>query len=363
MKLNKNITKNITILLFIIVVSLYNCYIQNGLEKLFFETYFDGIKFIKRPLEKCLNSRKAHCIGMPSGHSETITIFATLLYLYKFIPLWLCVLAISIVGLQRILTNVHTILQVLAGIFLGCMYSKLYRYFNLSIFSFLIVLIIGLFLSLLIIYKIDKQVYGKIPSWVDPKMIESIKKKQNSPLYTKIGSIYINAAVQGTTFMSWKQLEQNLDTIIDRIQKSGQKYDAVVGIKTGGAIISDYISMKLGLPNYKIKISRSEYNCNKKPNDVLNEMVQKHVLKKLGDFTVCEGINDNLEGKNIILVDELVSTGKTMFEAYKYLKSEKLVNNIYPTSVSLYKKLYKSDMNIDYVVQGTVLVWPWGYDN
>jgi hypoxanthine phosphoribosyltransferase len=363
MKLNKNITKNITILLFIIVVSLYNCFIQNGLEKLFHETYFDGFNFIKRPLEKCLNSRQAHCIGMPSGHSETITIFASLLYLYKFIPLWLCILAISIVGLQRILTNVHTILQVLTGIFLGYMYSKLYRYFNLSIFSFLIVLFIGLILSLLIIYKIDKQVYGPVPRWVDTEMIESIKKKQSSPLYTKIGSIYINAAVQGTTFMSWKHLEDKLDIIIDRIKQSGQNYDAVVGIKTGGAIISDYISMKLGLPNYKIKISRSEYNCNKKPNDVLNEMVQKHVLKKLGKFTVCEGINDNLQGKNIILVDELVSTGKTMFEAYEYLKSEKHVNNIYPTSVSLYKKLYKSDLNIDYVVEGTILVWPWGYDN
>jgi nucleoside-diphosphate-sugar epimerase len=57
---------------------------HEGLEKIFNETYFDGFKFIKRPLEKCLNSRQAHCIGMPSGHSETITIFASLLYLYKF---------------------------------------------------------------------------------------------------------------------------------------------------------------------------------------------------------------------------------------------------------------------------------------
>ena len=33
-----------------------------------------------------------------------------------------------------------------------------------------------------------------------------------------------------------------LDIIIYKIQESGIKYDAVVGIKTGGAIISDYIS-------------------------------------------------------------------------------------------------------------------------
>jgi hypothetical protein len=202
MKLNTNITQNLQVIFFIILVSVYQSAIQNGLEKLFNETYFDGFKFIKRPLEKCLNSTEAYCVGMPSGHSETITIFATLLYLYKFIPLWLCILLISIVGLQRILTNVHTIMQVIAGIFIGFLYAKLYRYFNLSVFSFLIVLIIGLILSLLIIHKIDKDVYTPIISWVDPEMLESIKKKQNAPLYTKIGSIYINSFVQGNTFIS-----------------------------------------------------------------------------------------------------------------------------------------------------------------
>lgn len=161
MKLNKNITQNLQVILFIILVSIYQSAIQNGLEKLFNETYFDGFKFIKRPLEKCLNSTEAYCLGMPSGHSETITIFATLLYLYKFIPLWLCIMLISIVGLQRILTNVHTIMQVIAGIFIGFLYAKLYRYFNLSAFSFFIVFGIGIMLYLLTIYKLYNHISVK----------------------------------------------------------------------------------------------------------------------------------------------------------------------------------------------------------
>jgi adenine/guanine phosphoribosyltransferase-like PRPP-binding protein len=194
-------------------------------------------------------------------------------------------------------------------------------------------------------------------------MIESIKNKKNSPLYTKIGSIYINALIQDRTFVSWNQLEKYLDIIVERIKLSGENFDAVVGIKTGGAIISDYISLKLGLPNYKIKLSRSEYNCDKKPYNAVNDIVQKNVLNKLGHYTICEGINDNLEGKNIILIDELVSSGKTIVESYNYLKNEKHVNNIYPACVAFHKKTYKSDLYINYVIYGTIMIWPWGYDN
>ena len=158
MKLNKNIINNATVILFIILVSTYHILIQNSLEKLFSETYFKGFKFTKRPLETCLNSANgipSYCKGMPSGHSETITIFATLLYLYKFIPLWLCILLIFIIGLQRILSSFHTVMQVLVGIFLGYMYSKIYRYYNFSYYSFLVVFGIGLLLLSLILLRIN----------------------------------------------------------------------------------------------------------------------------------------------------------------------------------------------------------------
>ena len=361
MKLNKDF--NIVIL--IILICLYHYFIQNGLEKIFNETHFN-YKEVKRPLIKCSGCLDGHplgCIGMPSGHAETITIFSSLLYLYNFIPLWLCLILILGFSGQRITSSMHTFPQVIAGIFLGYRYAKLYHYFNFSIYSFFIVLSIGLILSLLCIYKFEKKINSPIPNWVDPKMKESIKKKQSAPLYIKIASIYVNAVIQNTTFVSWEQLEKYLDTIVERIRHSGQRYDAVVGIKTGGAIISDYISLKLGIPNYKVKLSRSEYNCNKQPSNAINDIIQKRLFNDLGKFTVCEGIDENLAGKNVILIDELVSTGKTINETYKYLKNEKHVGNIYATSISLYKSKYKGDIEIDYILPGTVLIWPWGYDN
>jgi len=365
MKLNNKFKNNATVLVLIIIACLYHGIIQNGLEKIFNECFLN-YDSIKRPLSKCnkdLISYPTSCDGMPSGHAETITIFSILLYLYKFIPLWFCILMIILVSLQRLVTNVHSIIQVAMGIFAGLIYSSIYKYFDLSIISFLIIFTFGFILSLLCVYKLDKKICGPIPKWVDSKMIPSIKKKQMSPLYTKIGSIYINAVIQSRLFISWTQLEKYLDIIVDKIKNSGQRYDAVVGIKTGGAIISDYVSNKLNLPNYKVKISRSEYNCNKKPHNAINDIVQKNVFNNLGEFTVCEEIEANLEGKNIILIDELVSTGKTITEAYNYLKTKKNVNDIYLTSVTMYKNKYSGNLFINYIMSGTILIWPWGYDN
>jgi len=300
---------------------------------------------------------------MPSGHAETSTLFFILLYFYKLIPLSIALLLITIFSIQRVVTNKHTTFQVIIGIILGTVYASIYKFFDLSITGFIIILIIGLILTLLTIYKIDKQVYGPIPDWVNKSMLKDIKKKQDSPLYIKIGSLYSNAYIQSVTFIDWNNLELYLDEIVDRIKKTGVYYDAVVGIKTGGAIISDYISLKLGIPNYKIKLSRVEYNCNKQSGDTIDDIVKKSLFHKQGEFFICQGIDTNLEGKNVILIDELVSTGITMKECYNYLKDEKHVNIIYPTCIGFYKYTYKSDLQINNILGQTVLVWPWGYDN
>lgn len=367
MKLNTKFTQsNIIILITIILLSSYHYFIHNGLEKTFSQTYFE-YDDIRRPLELCdkeINCPRLFCTGMPSGHAETITVFCLLLCLYNFIPLWLSIVIIIIVDFQRIISNKHTIIQVLIGSLLGIIYANIYKFFNLSIYGFLLVFSIGFILTFLSIYKIDQKVRGPIPKWVDKSMILSIKKKQESPFYTKIGCLYIHTVIQNRTFISWTQLEDYLDIIIERIKNSGQNYDAVIGIKTGGAIISDYISYKLGLPNYKLKLTKEEYNCDKQSYNAIHDIINKQILNELGNYSICEGINDNLEGKNIILIDESVSSGKTMEEAYNYLKEEKYVNNIYPTCISFDKLAYKGYLHINYVFNnGFVMIWPWGYDN
>ena len=257
----------------------------------------------------------------------------------------------------------HTIGQVVAGIILGLFYSQIYAITNMSVFSFLFVFMIGLILVILIINKINSKIEIPIPEWVDPQMLPSIKKKMETPYYVKILSLYGNAIIQEVTFVSWKDLEICLDKIIERIKASNINYDYVVGIKTGGAIISDYISRKLNIKNYKVKLTRSEYNCNKTSNNYIYDSIQRNIFKNNGVYDVCEGIDENLTGKNVILIDESICSGITMTSTLKYLRDEKKVNVIFPASISLDRQNYKEDEYINYIIPRTVCIWPWGYDN
>lgn len=64
--------------------------------------------------------------GMPSGHAETFTVLSYLLYKKGIINGWVCASIITLVGIQRIVYNRHTLLQVIIGTCLGLLYGHLY---------------------------------------------------------------------------------------------------------------------------------------------------------------------------------------------------------------------------------------------
>ena len=365
MKLIKTHISRILLFITICIIFFYHHYIQNGLEKLLCQWVFD-YDSVKRPLKKCNKNNiytSLTCIGLPSGHTETGTIFFSLLYIYKFISLTVCVTIILLIAIQRVVSHMHTVEQVAVGIIVGILYCQTYAITHCTLYSLLPVMTLGFLFAMLVVHKINKRLQAPIPSWVDHSMYESIKTKKETPYYMKILTMYANAITHDITFVSWRDIEIYMDDIIERINRTGIKYDAVIGLKSGGAIISDYISKKLGIKNYKIKLTRSEYKCDKKPVDTVNDIIQKHILHNFGDYSICEGIDDNIKGKNVILIDENVTSGTTILNAIKYLRDEKHVDVVFPTALSLSKKNYKGDIYIHYVLPKVVYVWPWGYDN
>jgi membrane-associated phospholipid phosphatase len=146
MKLNNYFT-----LLIIFFILIYHSFIQNKIEKHFFETLL-GYNFVKRPFESCKYeiNKSPHCLGFPSRHVEITTLVCSLLYFTKFISLNVCIILIILFLLHRIFFNFHTLLQVCVGLFFGFIYSQIYILTNFSIYSFLIVFLIGLLLSLFI---------------------------------------------------------------------------------------------------------------------------------------------------------------------------------------------------------------------
>jgi membrane-associated phospholipid phosphatase len=142
------------IIFFLVVIFTYHL-VQNNIEKQFSLTYF-GFDNVKRPLSDG-NMYTFRDLGMPSGHAEIATIISCILYYYKFISLWLCILLIFIFSLQRVIANRHTVFQVIVGIMCGLIYSYIYISNNLSLLSLGIVLLIGLLLFSSIIYKIEEK--------------------------------------------------------------------------------------------------------------------------------------------------------------------------------------------------------------
>jgi hypothetical protein len=127
----------------IIIIVIYHYLIQNGIEKSFASAVLP-YEFVKRPSESCKTEVKG-CVGLPSGHAETVTIFSLLLWFNNFIPLWAALLFILAVSVQRVISRRHTTFQVIVGIIIGTLYSLLYAKTNLPI-AILIVLSIGLLL-------------------------------------------------------------------------------------------------------------------------------------------------------------------------------------------------------------------------
>ena len=138
--------------IFLLIVVLYHYDIQNNIEKRFCLEYFD-YNSVKRPLSGNIMSSSGD-LGMPSGHAEASTIMFLLLYYYGYISLPVSIILIFIVSLQRVLAQRHSIAQVTVGTILGLIYSYIYKSYNLSIFSFLIVLSIAFLLTVLIYYKV-----------------------------------------------------------------------------------------------------------------------------------------------------------------------------------------------------------------
>ena len=139
-------------IIFLLIVVLYHYNIHINIEKRFSLEYF-GYNNIKRPLSG--NIMFSSCdLGIPSGSAESGTIMFSLLYFYGYISLPVSIILIFLVSLQRVLAQRHSIAQVTVGTILGLIYSYIYKSYNFSIFSFLIVLSITFLLTALIYYKI-----------------------------------------------------------------------------------------------------------------------------------------------------------------------------------------------------------------
>lgn len=334
----------------------------NAFEKLLTQQWFGSLR---RPCTNCQDRDTFECLGMPSGHAETVVVVTCILLWKGAISLPVACIFVLLVCYQRIYALRHTVPQVAMGALLGLMYTALYIALQNDLRIIITSALIPLTMLLLILSKVNQSTYQPFPAWVDPALHDSMHKKQASHFFNKVCHVLSLLVIHSFALVcSWDDLETHLDTIAARVK--GQNIDAVVGIKTGGAIISKYVAEKLGLPYYYVKVSADSFKCNKKPSDTYQDVAEKVVLRKKQEYIICEPIDANLQGKNILVVDELVYSGVTLTTVRDYVLQEKGAKSVTLAAVTTFNDadFYQGKgLDILTATENRYVVWPWGFDN
>lgn len=97
--------------------------------------------------------------------------------------------------------------------------------------------------------------------------------------------------------MDWNELSQEVKILAGKITK---KPDMIVGIVRGGLIPSRLLSSNLGV----------------------KEMYALTVKKVGNERKVTSEVSENLNGKRILLVEDMLETGKSLLVAKQYLESK-----------------------------------------
>ena len=147
---------------------------------------------------------------------------------------------------------------------------------------------------------------------------------------------------QRYTVLSWNKNYEYLIRLVKRITESGFKPDIIVGISRGGLIPSRIISDLLDNPN--LASIRVEF--------------YKYSKKKRNKPKITQPISTSIEGKKILLVDDVADSGKSLQLVYEHLlnKAKEI------RTLTIFYKPWSSILP-DYYVKETRawIVFPWEF--
>ena len=293
------------------------------------------------------------CMGTPSGHMETLTIALFLFYAYyknsnKYKILLTSLSLIIMMACERMYSERHNLYQVCFGTLLGIVYGIIYVQ-NFDINPLFICVFIVILLTILYFIKysyiVDNQ---QIPDWVD-KDLYYIQKNKTKNSTMKYIDLLATLSKPDIIYNTWNNFEKQMDDLVKTIDMI--KIDIIIGIKSGGAFISNYIGKKYNKPYTYIKIKAKNIDSHSDFSKTLKYITTSNIYKD--GYDVLEKPNIDVNGKNILLVDETVRTGNTVAAAKDYLTSLGSAS----ITTAFIQDIQKSDFDYN------IGIWPWGYDN
>lgn len=141
-------------------------------------------------------------------------------------------------------------------------------------------------------------------------------------------------------FLSWKEQEKLTERLAKKI--NSQEINLIVGVSRGGLILGAMLSDQLSLP--LAIISANSYNFGE-----LSKAKRKIKISEIATTSPLEG--------SLLLVDDLVDSGETLYEIESYLRTRENITRI--QTATFYKKPH-SKFTPTYFVEETTkfIVFP-----
>jgi uncharacterized protein len=146
-------------------------------------------------------------------------------------------------------------------------------------------------------------------------------------------------------YISWAEYGDLADALAEKIRSAGRSFDLIIGIARGGIpvamVISDHLDVGIDIINVKSYTGIAER----------------------GQPTIISTVTEDVSGKNVLLVDDLVDQGETMTMVQRYLMAKRPRD--LQTAV-LFKKpwsKFEPDYSLDVVPKWIVFPWEHGEVN
>ena len=134
-------------------------------------------------------------------------------------------------------------------------------------------------------------------------------------------------------YISKEEIDNIVTEIANKINNSNTEKPLFIAVLNGSFLFAADIMRKITIPNAEISfIKLSSYSGTKTTGEV-NELI---------------GIGQNIKGRNVIILEDIIDTGITL-EKIMTLLEKKEVADIKVTTLLFKPKAYTKEINIDYI--------------
>jgi len=105
-------------------------------------------------------------------------------------------------------------------------------------------------------------------------------------------------------YISWSEYGNLAEALAEKVRSKGERFDLVVGIARGGVPVAMVVSDRLGLRIDIINVKSYEGIAQRKTPRIISTLTEE------------------IKGKNILVVDDLVDQGDTMEMVKQYLRGQ-----------------------------------------